>query len=158
MVSCYNCKPWQLYCHFSEMMCIVIIQLQILAVLWPLFWLFSHRQDFERAKTANGGNSMASFLSCEPKLLTVAVVWPIFWFVKILSQNCKPWQLYGHFSEFVKSGHTTARVCSSMYTYSRFFLKALKLQSLAFVWPLFWVWGSYCGDFRFNGGRCVATF
>ena len=122
-------------------MCIVTIQLQTLAVLWPLFWLLSHRQDFEWAKTGNGGSSMASFLSCEPKLLTVAVVWPLFWVVKILSQNCKPWQLYGHFSEFVKSGHTTARVSSSMDT-------ALELPRLAFLWtrpwnyrwPLFWLY------------------
>ena len=148
MVSWYNCKPWQFYGHFSEMMCMVTIQLQTLAVLWPLFWLFSHRQDFGGAKTANGGSSMAGFLSCEPKLLTVAGLWPLFWVVKILSQNCKPWQFYGHFSEFVKSGHTTAEVSSSMDTYSRFFLKVLKLQTLAVVWTLFWLWGSYGGDFR----------
>ena len=35
-------------------------------------------QDIGGAKTANGGSSMAGFLSCEPKLLTVAVLWPLF--------------------------------------------------------------------------------
>ena len=60
----------------------------------------------------------------------LAVLWTRPW-------NCKPWQLYGHFSEFGKSGHTTAEVSSSMDT-------ALELQTLAVVWAPF--------EFKYYGG------
>ena len=59
---------------------------------------------------------MDTFRSCDLKLQTVAVLWTLFGVVEIPSQNCKPWQFYGHFSEFSKSVHTTANGGSSMDT------------------------------------------
>ena len=80
---------------------------------------------------------MDTFRSCDLKLQTVAVLWTLFGVVEIPSQNCKPWQFYGHFSEFSKSVHTTANVGSSMDTSSKFFSEVLKLQTLAVLWTLF---------------------
>ena len=39
---------------------------------------------------------MVTFWSCDLKLQTVAVLWTLFGVVEIPSQNCKPWQFYGH--------------------------------------------------------------
>ena len=39
---------------------------------------------------------MVTFRSCDLKLQTVAVLWTLFGVQEIPSQNCKPWQFYGH--------------------------------------------------------------
>merc|ERR1711954_395744 len=79
-------------------------------------------------RTANLGSFMDTFRTfCltvrilhHTKLQTVAVLWTLFGVVEIPSQNCKPWQFYGHFSEFLK------KCPYNMDTSSRFFSEVLK--------------------------------
>ena len=65
-------------------------KLLTVAVLWPV------------NKTANGGSFVASFRS----------LWPM------CQQNCKPWQFYGHFSEFIE--YSVHQNCKPWQFYGHF--------------------------------------
>merc|ERR1711867_229095 len=84
-------------------------------------------------KTANPGSSMATFRSLHQsshKTANHGSSMATSFRIIFSTQNCKPWQFYGHFLESTKSGHKTANLGSSMAIVK-------KLQTLVVLWPLF---------------------
>ena len=91
-----NCWPWQFYGHFS---------------VYPGCWLGGMYTNL-----LNASSSMDDFRSQIYNCRPVAGLWTLFGPLELLTQNCWPWQFYGHFSVLLKSVHRTADHCSSMDT------------------------------------------